>query len=120
SAHRIFRSFSSDATRVFQRLLLPAERYVAAPVGCRKMFSLLCAVDDWSLHLFEEDRVAFFGLTSCSRNDEFWTGASFTRAAIVKVGQEARKLLVRLGSDALLAAVWHHGLEREKGRPDRR
>ena len=90
-----------------------------APRAGHKKCNLLSDGDDWSLHLFEEEGVAFFGLNSCSRNDQFWTGASFNRAAIVKVEEEARKLIQHLGSDALLAAVWHHGLESDKGRPDR-
>jgi 3',5'-cyclic AMP phosphodiesterase CpdA len=95
------------------------DRLYGEPLPGNKRFNLLTDGDDWSLHTFDDERVAFFGLNSCSRNDKLWAGASFSRAALVQVAQEARGLMERWGADALLVAVWHHGIESEKGRPDR-
>lgn len=92
--------------------------YGDPPPGC-KGFNLLSDGDDWSMHVFEDEKIAFFGLNSCSRNDKCWIGASFNRAAMVRVHEKAHQLRQRWGHDSLVVAVWHHGLDADRGRPDR-
>jgi hypothetical protein len=70
--------------------------------------------DHWSAHVFPEAGVAFYGFSSCHRNDRYWHGASLSRLALNRAAEHAREHAKNL----LLVAVWHHGLTGEPGRPD--
>jgi 3',5'-cyclic AMP phosphodiesterase CpdA len=70
--------------------------------------------EDWSAHVFPEERIAFFGFNSCGRNDSRWTGACIEKEAL----DAAIDFKVRHCADMLCAAVWHHGLSGDRGRAD--
>ncbi|HLL56033.1 MAG TPA: metallophosphoesterase [Myxococcaceae bacterium] len=70
--------------------------------------------EDWSAHVFEDERVAFYGFNSCHRNDKHWTGAAINPISIHKARQHAEQLPPEL----IRVAVWHHGLKGEQSRPD--
>lgn len=90
------------------------DSFYAKKSNTLKRFNLLEKGDDWSAHLFPEEKIAIFGFNSCHRNDKRWTGASIDLGAIV-AATEHRK---RLCPDFLPVAVWHHGLSAPQGRPD--
>lgn len=69
----------------------------------------------WSAHLFPTEGVAIYGFNSCHRNDRYWTGASFSSAAVNAAAHHADTNARNL----LRVAVWHHGLGSDRGRPDR-
>jgi predicted phosphodiesterase len=69
---------------------------------------------DWSAHIFREEGVAFFGFSSCSRNDKYWHGAHIKQTTI----DEARRYAETRANNLLRVAVWHHGLSSDLGRPD--
>jgi predicted MPP superfamily phosphohydrolase len=71
--------------------------------------------DHWSAHVFPEDKVAFYGFNSCSRNDKYWHGAGLGSSSVLR----ARTHADRNAKDMLRIAVWHHGLVSERSRPDR-
>lgn len=71
--------------------------------------------DQWSAHLFRDEGVAIYGFNSCHRNDRYWTGASFSSAAV----NEAARHAETHARELLRVAVWHHGLGSDRGRPDR-
>jgi predicted phosphodiesterase len=68
----------------------------------------------WSAHVFPEERIAFYGFNSCHRNDRYWTGAMFSAEAI----EQARRHAEEHAKGCLRIAVWHHGLDSGRGRPD--
>jgi hypothetical protein len=70
--------------------------------------------DHWSAHVFPEQAVAFYGFSSCHRNDRYWHGATISRLAINRAAEHAREH----ARDMLRVAVWHHGITGEPGRPD--
>jgi Calcineurin-like phosphoesterase len=70
--------------------------------------------DHWSAHVFPEQGVAFYGFSSCHRNDRYWHGATISRLAINRAAEHAREH----AKDLLRVAVWHHGITGEPGRPD--
>ncbi len=70
--------------------------------------------DHWSAHVFPAQGVAFYGFSSCHRNDRYWHGATISRLAINRAAEHAREH----AKDLLHVAVWHHGLTGEPGRPD--
>jgi hypothetical protein len=70
--------------------------------------------EHWSAHLFPEERIAFYGFSSCHQNDRYWTGAMFSSKAI----QQARIHAEQHARDYTRIAVWHHGLDSGRGRPD--
>jgi len=69
----------------------------------------------WSAHVFPEDRVAFYGFSSCSDNDQYWTGATINPEAVANAAIHAQKH----ARGCLRIAVWHHGLDTGRGHPDR-
>jgi predicted phosphodiesterase len=72
---------------------------------------------DWAVHVFREERVAFLGFNSCFQNDRYWHGAQINESAM----RFARRYLDRIDpkGELLRIAVWHHGLESHRTRPDR-
>ncbi len=70
--------------------------------------------DHWSAHVFPDQGVAFYGFSSCHRNDRYWHGATISRLAINRAAEHAREH----AKDFLCVAVWHHGITGEPGRPD--
>ena len=70
--------------------------------------------DHWSAHVFPDQAVAFYGFSSCHRNDRYWHGATISRLAINRAAEHAREY----AKDYLCVAVWHHGITGEPGRPD--
>ncbi|MFO0603009.1 MAG: metallophosphoesterase [Polyangiales bacterium] len=84
--------------------------------GAHRMMDLTAPDDGehWSAHVFPEQGVAFYGFSSCHRNDRYWHGATISRLALNRAAEHAREYAKNL----LLVAVWHHGLTGEPGRPD--
>jgi 3',5'-cyclic AMP phosphodiesterase CpdA len=84
--------------------------------GPHRMMDLASKDDGehWSAHVFPEQGVAFYGFSSCHRNDRYWHGATISRLALNRAAEHAREHAKNL----LLVAVWHHGLTGEPGRPD--
>ena len=83
-----------------------------------KNFSLLESAEqgnDWSAHIFHEQKVAFFGFNSSFRNDKFWQGATLNPYSIAKAKKHAEK---HCGRDYLKVAIWHHGLQSDSRRED--
>jgi hypothetical protein len=70
---------------------------------------------DFSAHVFDAEQMVFYGFNSCFANDSFWHGAHIAPNAIT----QARKHALGLPKDYLKVAVWHHGIEGERTRPDR-
>jgi predicted phosphodiesterase len=81
-----------------------------------KQFKLISNTpgQDWSAHIFKEDKIAFFGFNSCFRNDKYWTGARICYDSIDK----ASKYAERNAKNCQLVALWHHGLQGTEYRPD--
>lgn len=84
--------------------------------GSHRMMDLTSRDDGehWSAHVFPEQGVAFYGFSSCHRNDRYWHGATISRLALNRAAEHAREY----AKDLLQVAVWHHGLTGEPGRPD--
>jgi|GEM_PF-1851258 len=70
--------------------------------------------EHWSAHVFPEERVAFYGFNSCHQNDRYWTGAMISPKAV----EAARSHAEKHAKDCIRIAVWHHGLDSGRGRPD--
>jgi 3',5'-cyclic AMP phosphodiesterase CpdA len=68
---------------------------------------------DWSAHVFADERVAFFGLNTCHRNDALYHGAHIHQGVFADIKQHADRL-----DDTLKIAVWHHGLIGPRGAHD--
>ncbi|RKI44820.1 metallophosphoesterase [Corallococcus sp. AB004] len=68
----------------------------------------------WSAHIFPEEGVAFYGFNSCHQNDRYWTGAMFSARAV----EQARRHAEQHAAKLTRIAVWHHGLDSGRGRPD--
>jgi hypothetical protein len=81
-----------------------------------RRFDLRAEADggDWSAHVFPAEQVAFFGFSSCYRNDRYWTGASFNPRSI----ERARRHLDEHARGFVTVAVWHHGFQSDQRRPD--
>lgn len=77
-------------------------------------FNLNSEGEDWSAHVFPQERVAFVGFNSCHENDRYWTGARIDPRAIAA----AEKHLRTVADDCRPVAVWHHGIASEEQRPD--
>jgi hypothetical protein len=92
----------------------------SAPNGDRR-FDLTSGESQkqWSAHVFPEEGVVFYGLSSCHRVDEDWRGASFADIA-GEVERHALALDKQRGARGpmLRILVWHHGLNSERGQPD--
>jgi hypothetical protein len=70
--------------------------------------------EHWSAHVFPEDGIAFYGFSSCHGNDRYWTGAMISARAV----EQARHHAEQHARGCTLIAVWHHGLDSGRGRPD--
>jgi predicted phosphodiesterase len=70
--------------------------------------------EHWSAHVFREEGIAFYGFNSCHRNDPHWTGAMLSAKAVEAAAEHAKKH----ARECILVAVWHHGLDSGRGRPD--
>lgn len=70
--------------------------------------------NDWSAHLFPEERIAFYGFNSCFMNDRYWTGAAICHESIARATTHANEH----ARDFLRIAVWHHGIHTDSYRPD--
>ncbi|NNC04507.1 metallophosphoesterase [Corallococcus exiguus] len=68
----------------------------------------------WSAHVFPDEGVAFYGFSSCHRNDRYWNGAMFSARAIYQAKRHAEQFAKGLTR----IAVWHHGMDSGRGRPD--
>ncbi|HLL00820.1 MAG TPA: metallophosphoesterase [Myxococcaceae bacterium] len=78
---------------------------------------VLTTADDaehWSAHVFPDSGIAFYGFSSCSRNDRHWTGAMLNAKAI----ERARLHAEAHARDCIRIAIWHHGFGSDRGRPD--
>jgi hypothetical protein len=72
------------------------------------------AAEHWSAHVFPQAGIAFYGFNSCHQNDRYWTGAMFSAKAV----EQARSHAEQHARDCIRIAVWHHGLDSGRGRPD--
>lgn len=90
--------------------------YGDALAGACRPFQLLSTREgeDWSAHLFAEERIALVGFNSCFMNDRFWTGAAISRESIAN----ATSHLHEHAEGFLRVAVWHHGVHTDSYRPD--
>ncbi|ADO75976.1 metallophosphoesterase family protein [Stigmatella aurantiaca] len=70
--------------------------------------------EHWSAHVFPELGIAFYGFSSCHQNDRYWTGAMFSAKAV----EQARIHAEQNARGCTRIAVWHHGLDSGRGRPD--
>lgn len=116
--HTDFSSIEPDTSRYRQRFQncqdFMNEFYRDAGASMRPFNLVGAPGEDWSAHIFPEERIAFFGFNSCDRNDSKWTGACIDKQAL----EAAIDFKVRHCQDMLCAAVWHHGLSGERGRAD--
>jgi hypothetical protein len=67
----------------------------------------------WSAHVFPEQDVSFYGLSTCSHTDRCARGARLTAAPLQSVARHMRTHRTRIN-----VAVWHHGLTAERGARD--
>lgn len=107
----------ADYNRRFANMQRFLDRFYAdslKPLG--RPFGLTDANEreHWSAHVFPKEKVAFFGFSSCHRNDRYWPGAGVSTRAV----SAARDFANGLDRDTLRVAVWHHGFTSERGRPD--
>lgn len=77
------------------------------------------ATGDWAAHVFPDERIMFLAFNSCYRNDRYWHGARIHRKAIQSAKAYAEKIERKYDSSFFRVAVWHHGLESHRVRPDR-
>jgi hypothetical protein len=82
--------------------------------GCNKLFTFDAhdGSDQWSLHCFEQQRVAFVGLNSAWRSDVMAPDCVCICAAAIDAARKALQRLLdgRRDRDAwTVIAVWHHG-----------
>ncbi|HRI08122.1 MAG TPA: metallophosphoesterase [Nannocystaceae bacterium] len=90
--------------------------YGDALAGASRRFDLLDPREgeDWSAHLFADERIAFVGFNSCFMNDRYWTGAAISRESIAN----ATSHLHEHAEGFIRVAVWHHGVHTDSYRPD--
>ncbi|HEY4243466.1 MAG TPA: metallophosphoesterase [Kofleriaceae bacterium] len=93
--------------------------YGSALAAPHHRFDLLdpTGLGDWSAHVFPKERIAFLGFNSCHRNDRFWHGAYIHHRA-VRAAKDHLDALPQIPG-LVRVAVWHHGLESHRSRPDR-
>lgn len=68
----------------------------------------------WSAHVFPTEHVAFYAFNTCFHNDRYWRGATLPRDAVRAAAQHAKDH----ARGCQLVAMWHHGLQAERGHPD--
>lgn len=86
----------------------------------QKQFDLLAPLEqgqDYSLHVFDKERVIFVGLNSCVEIDAYYNGAGFNRAALDNARKDIMKIQAA-GGPYLLIGIWHHAASAKKGRSD--
>ncbi len=59
--------------------------------------------EHWSAHVFEEERIAIYGFSSCQNNDRDWTGARLARRPLQKrpdmpIGSHVRSFVLPSGT----------------------
>jgi predicted phosphodiesterase len=72
------------------------------------------AENHWSAHVFKDDHVVFYGLSTCHATDKHHTGACLSPDAINQVRDHAQTV----GKDLLKIGVWHHGFTTARGHRD--
>lgn len=118
STHGHLEIFQIDPERYLQRfanIQAFLDRFHGKSTSVRR-FNLTSEEDGehWSAHIFQEEGVAFYGFNSCHQNDRYWTGAMISAKAV-----EQARLHADLHAGGLIrVAVWHHGLDTGRGRPD--
>ena len=60
--------------------------------------------EHWLAYVFEEERIAIYGFSSCQNNDRDWTGAQISEKAIAEATRHAN----RFAREKLRVAVWDH------------
>jgi hypothetical protein len=115
---RVYRKSSTEYPRRFQPVHeFLAGFYATCPPSDRfRPFELTNPTVDghWSAHVFPEQRVAFYGFNTCFHNDRHWRGATLPRAAVVAAAEHANQH----AKGYQRVAIWHHGLQAERGHPD--
>ncbi|HEX4420647.1 MAG TPA: metallophosphoesterase [Kofleriaceae bacterium] len=97
--------------------------YAGTLIGSHRPFNLLDPTGQqaWSAHVFPSQRVAFLGFSSCHENDKYWHGSRILSSAITQAKDHVDRIVASVGKgfNFLRVAVWHHGLESHRCRPDR-